>query len=109
MSNANPGWYPEANNPSQMRYWDGQNWTEQTAPAGQSPSGPGGPATPPPAQDKKNWFLRHKILSAVLAIIVIAIIAAAAGSGGGSDDSNTASEDPTADATKNSDKPTKES
>jgi Protein of unknown function (DUF2510) len=26
------GWYPDLAVPGQMRYWDGDEWTEQTAP-----------------------------------------------------------------------------
>ncbi len=26
------GWYPDADNDKLLRYWDGQNWTEHTAP-----------------------------------------------------------------------------
>jgi hypothetical protein len=41
---ANPpaGWYPNPENPSEQRYWDGTQWTEHTAPAA-------GSAEPPPA------------------------------------------------------------
>lgn len=41
-----------------------------------------------PQQPKKNWFLRHKILTALLAIVVIAIAMTATG---GSKSSNTSS------------------
>ena len=27
-----PGWYPDPANPAQQRYWDGSNWSEETAP-----------------------------------------------------------------------------
>ncbi len=30
------GWYPDNTDPSALRYWDGQNWTEYTTPAEQS-------------------------------------------------------------------------
>jgi hypothetical protein len=108
VSNPNPGWYPDSNNPSQVRYWDGQRWTEHSAPASQVPTGPGAPGahggatgTTPPG-DQKNWFLRHKILTAVLAFVLIAIIAGAIGGGGSDDDPETASDDTTAGATEKS-------
>jgi hypothetical protein len=31
-----PGWYPDPNDPSTQRYWDGSQWTESRAPAGQA-------------------------------------------------------------------------
>ena len=34
------------------------------------------------AKAQQNWFLRHKILTAILALFVIGVIASAAGSGG---------------------------
>ena len=37
-----PGWYPDPQNPSQMRYWDGAMWTA-VAPA--APAVPAGPTT----------------------------------------------------------------
>lgn len=62
-----------------------------------------GDVTPPPAPDprdakaqaaaakayakaQRNWFARHKILTAIGAIVIIAIIATAASGGGGDDD-----------------------
>ena len=113
VSNTTPGWYPDNTDPSRVRYWDGQNWTDHSAPAGSQPAVPGAsatgshppitqpmgaqpgaypgpPAAPPPGQ--QNWFMRHKVLTAVLAVVLIGIIAAAAG-GGGSDDPEKADDD----------------
>jgi hypothetical protein len=87
------GWYPDPQFPGQQRYWDGIQWTGHIAPL--SPSGPvppaqqqpmNGPLTQPfaspgQAATQKNWFLRHKVMSAVLAVIVIAVIGSAASSG----------------------------
>ena len=28
---AAPGWYPDPEQPGQQRYWDGTQWTDQTA------------------------------------------------------------------------------
>jgi Protein of unknown function (DUF2510) len=38
------GWYPDPYDPAQLRYWDGQTWSEATAPA--NPVAGGGPAAP---------------------------------------------------------------
>lgn len=56
-------------------------------PVGGYPQQQWAPAPPP---HKKNWFLRHKILSALLALVLIGCIASAA-SGGGSKDGDAAS------------------
>lgn len=59
---------------------------------------------PTPAPEKKSWFARHKILSAVLALVVIMIIGGALGGGDGGDtepaasDSTSSSSDDTKDA-----------
>ncbi|WP_244927918.1 hypothetical protein [Nocardioides sp. W7] len=55
--------------------------------------------------EKKNWFLRHKILTGVLAFVLIIMIASAAGSGGDDGDVDTASDDSTPSAES---EPTKE-
>jgi hypothetical protein len=45
-----PGWYPDPSTPGQQRYWDGQAWTDHTAPLAQSGGSPSaGPGGPPPA------------------------------------------------------------
>ncbi len=40
------GWYPDSNQPGTQRYWDGQRWTEHTAPlhTGGAPVGGGAAA-----------------------------------------------------------------
>lgn len=40
-----PGWYPEANNPSMVRWWDGSGWTQHTR---DNPQSAGGNAGSPP-------------------------------------------------------------
>lgn len=75
-------------------------------PYGQNPYGqqpqPGQPGQPgqwqpvnPPAPPVKqpNWFMRHKILTALIALVVVGIIGGALGGGG--DEPSTAATDPT--------------
>lgn len=38
-----PGWYPNPNDPSTQRWWDGGRWTEHVAPAPQQAPGPQAP------------------------------------------------------------------
>ena len=73
------GWYPQPD--GQQRYWDGESWTENFAP-GFTPETPTSvlPVTPagvpsekhPPAV-QRNWFLRHKILTAIGAVLLLGI------------------------------------
>ncbi|HET7303579.1 MAG TPA: DUF4352 domain-containing protein [Segeticoccus sp.] len=85
MSQTPAGWYPQPD--GQQRYWDGEKWTEHVA--------PGAPMSPPPSapgdgkgtKDKRNWFIRHKIMTGLAAVVAIAIIWSAIGAGG--DDTTT--------------------
>ncbi len=49
-----PGWYPDPSSPSQLRWWDGSAWSEQTSPRPETaPTGspwpqPGAPSGTPP-------------------------------------------------------------
>ena len=69
------GWYPQPD--GQQRYWDGQQWTENFA--------PGTPLVSPPAVARKNWFLRHKILTAIGALLLIGMFSSLANGGTKSD------------------------
>jgi len=82
-----PGWYPD-NAGTGQRYWNGQKWTEHTTPEGLAAAA-GSPSlaeTADPSSDagsaQQNWFVRHKILSGVLAFVVFLVIV---GSVGGED------------------------
>ena len=82
------GWYPQPD--GQQRYWDGESWTENFAP-GFTPETPTSvlPVTPagvpsekhPPAV-RRNWFLRHKILTAIGAVLLLGIGSSLANGGG---------------------------
>jgi Protein of unknown function (DUF2510) len=88
---SNPaGWYPQAD--GQQRYWDGQKWTEDFAP------GAGTPVTPPVVA-RKNWFVRHKILTAIGAVLLLGIFASIANGGGTKSDNTAAVSKPVATST----------
>ncbi len=52
------GWYPDPGNPSQIRYWDGSAWTDQTAPLT--------PTTPVATKSR-----RPLIIGAIVAVILL--------------------------------------
>lgn len=92
MTTTPEGWYPDPNNASQQRYWNGTAWTEQMRPAQPVPAGPHQARAQAKAdrayrKASRRWPLRHPILSLIGAVIVIAIIAAAASGGGSSNNS----------------------
>ena len=95
-NSAPAGWFPQTD--GRLRRWDGTEWTDEfrAAPTDADP-GPGAAPLPPeapaaiePEGKKKNWFLRHKILSA-LGLIALIVIAINIGSGGDDDETPAAS------------------
>jgi Protein of unknown function (DUF2510) len=95
------GWYLQPD--GQQRYWDGQQWTENFAP-GVTPDTPtsvlpetptgvlpaGVPSETHPGAARKNWFLRHKILTAIGAVLLLGIISSLANGVGNKSDHVTA-------------------
>jgi colicin import membrane protein len=74
------GWYPQPD--GQQRYWDGQQWTENFAP-GSSPGVPEDVSSETvPVVARKNWFLRHKVITAVGAVLLLATFSGIAGGRG---------------------------
>jgi hypothetical protein len=77
-----PGWYPD-NVGTGQRYWDGQQWTEHTAPTAVAPpvahasSAPVSYPSTATGPSSRNWFVRHKITSGVLAFVVLMFIVGA--------------------------------
>lgn len=105
MSNVPAGWYPNPDDANQIRYWDGEQWTFNTAPAvAQEPStatrvsavpaflpppAPGAAGSPatgaapalataPAGSAKKKWIIGGAIAAGV---IVVGSVGAALGSG----------------------------
>lgn len=83
MPDTTPGWYPDPNNRSVIRYHDGYQWTDQTQ---QVPM-------PPPKKGGYGWLIAGGV---VLAIVIIIGAAALAASG---DKSSTATAPTTPSAT----------
>jgi hypothetical protein len=65
------GWYPQPD--GQQRYWDGQKWTGHRA---QSFA-----VMKPPKRDGRNWFLRHKVLTAIGAVLLLGMFSGLAEGG----------------------------
>ena len=96
------GWYPDPDdNGASQRYWDGNNWTEQTRsinrprPTPQSAPQPARAPLPPgpvqsqqAPQQRKSFPARHKVFSTFVVLIGLIVIIAAANSGGGSSSSS---------------------
>ncbi len=72
------GWYEDPWAPSQMRYWNGSDWTAQTAPRSQSSSysygsAPAGRDTTPDGAPLSGWWRR--VGARVLDQVIIYVIA----------------------------------
>ncbi|MEM7339548.1 MAG: DUF2510 domain-containing protein [Actinomycetota bacterium] len=89
-----PGWYPDPNQPDQLRYWDGATWTDHTTPAApslqdqppyQAPPAPGAvppyaaTAAPPPPSglgDIGEWLggTFKVLISRVVPLIILMVV-----------------------------------
>lgn len=71
--NSQPGWYPDPQNPTIVRYWDGQQWTSATQPNTLAGPAQFHPATPP----KKPMGTGAKLLIIGLSILGFGIFVSA--------------------------------
>jgi hypothetical protein len=67
MTQVPAGWHPAPDRPGQLRYWDGQRWTDHYAPAVQPPL----PGTGPPGQGVAPTKPTRGGLIAVLVIVLL--------------------------------------
>src|SRR3954452_19944965 len=102
MTSTPAGWFPDPEDPSQQRYWDGTAWTDHRAPIGGHPSqepieDQAGPSSVEPdrmddakpkdlpassdsatEEESKNkvvtWAKAHKILAALAMLVVVFVI-----------------------------------
>lgn len=67
-----PGWYPDQRDPNLVRFWDGRQWTPQTAPARPpAPAAPVAAAEGSSVRDRwRSFRLRTKVLLVVGALVV---------------------------------------
>lgn len=68
--NSQPGWYPDPQNPTVVRYWDGQQWTSAT-----QPNSLAGPTSPTLNTTERKTSSGGQILRSLagLAVVVIAV------------------------------------
>lgn len=67
-----PGWYPHADTPQALRYWNGSEWTDKIAPAG--------PVTQDVNIRQRNVTLREAvgiIVLVALALLLVAVLVSA--------------------------------
>lgn len=79
-----PGWYPDPADPSQLRFWDGTQWSREAA--GRQNAGP-----PPRSRSVPGWLIIIVAIVVVGLITVLAIRVLGGGSGAGTpaiEDSN---------------------
>lgn len=113
MSGHTPaGWYADPYGTSDLRYWDGGQWTDATRPADASPFASPAPsphksgttpppwATPPPAKEPNNTALMALLIGggAVAAVLIVLVALFAVGVLGGDDSETAAGPMPTAPA-----------
>lgn len=91
-----PGWFPDAKIPGQLRWWDGNAWTEHVHVQAAPPAPPAGqpghaaaeaapltPAASGPSAPSGNrvtaWMSAHKVLTGIAAFIVFLMLVGAVG------------------------------
>lgn len=86
--NAAPGWFPVADRPGQLRYWNGQAWTDdytQLAPPQHAPP-------PPTSTFRERWAslprLGRVAVLAVVAVVALVALGSISDSGSGSERSS---------------------
>jgi resuscitation-promoting factor RpfB len=70
-----PGWFPDPRDPSVVRFWNGREWTAQTAPAfPPAPTAPLPYAAAPTPGPWKRLRLRTKVVLVVGALVVVGLL-----------------------------------
>ena len=77
--NSQPGWYPDPQNPTIVRYWDGQQWTSRTQ-ACSANLATGNAKPPMTVLTKVIWFLIALAVGVAVLIVGTTVVANIAGS-----------------------------
>ncbi len=74
MSDPIPGWYPDPEEPSRQRFWDGSQWTEARAyPVATAPDGT--PIAADTAGDSGSKSLNGKTIALIVGLAVLVALA----------------------------------
>ncbi|MBS2989062.1 DUF2510 domain-containing protein [Rhodococcus erythropolis] len=76
--NSQPGWYPDPQNPTIVRFWDGQQWTSQTQPRSANLATVN-PKPPMTSLTKVIWLLIAIAVGVVVLIVGTTVVANIAG------------------------------
>jgi len=85
MTTPPAGWHPDPNQPGQLRYWDGTEWTDHVYRAAEAVAGTtaqgtqainvGATAATTAEGDRRgNWFIRHKIATGVIGVVGVLVL-----------------------------------
>jgi len=88
-----PGWYNDQSAQPVLRYWDGQQWTDQTRPLGDEPVLATAPAAAP-GTPKRPWYKRKAIVIPLGIFAGLVLIGAISSAINGGSPSNTADDTP---------------
>ena len=71
---ASPGWQQDPTDPTRLRYWDGQAWTEHIHDQARSAASGAGAVEAHSGQPANgNWFVRHKIATALIGTLGVLV------------------------------------
>ena len=76
MNNTPANWYPDPTDPALLRYWDGETWTEHTAPATGTAAQPTGAAATQPSTSgasAPNPWLWQSIVATLLCCLPLGV------------------------------------
>lgn len=100
MTTPQANWYPDSQDPTLVRWWDGQQWTEHTRPVVDPVSGTPDDAPSPPVATKRPLYRRTWVLvtGGILALVLITSALSKPQADGAAESSPTATAEQTTEA-----------